>query len=166
MTSGRTTRGFVWRWLRAYPSSTRRRATLPATMRRALSPTAITNDYATTVGSSELPQTGASDRAENTFEIMDSNDNARSGFGIVYRPPLGFLRCMKAFPGARITLAFNVAPEYGSRVLASIDSDGARTTQGKDVATPAAATDHKAKLTSVKYYAAMLKPLNNPPIPG
>ena len=64
---------------------------------------------------------------------------------VTYRPPLGFLRTMKAFPGARITLTFNVAPEYGSRVLTDIDNTGTLTVQGKDVAAPTAATDHKVK---------------------
>ena len=52
---------------------------------------------------------------------------------------------MKAFPGARITLTFNVAPEYGSRVLTDINNAGTLTVQGKDVAAPTAATDHKVK---------------------
>ena len=74
---------------------------------------------------------------------------------------------MKAFPGARITLTFNVAPEYGSRVLTSIDpEEEVLTIQGKDVATPTAATDHKVQLTSMNYYAAMMTPLNNPSIPS
>ena len=77
----------------------------PAQIGGVLSLTEITNDYATTVGSSELLQTDAVQRARNTFGVTDSNDANRSAFEITYRPPLGFLRTMKAFPGARITLA-------------------------------------------------------------
>ena len=131
-----------------------------------LSLTEITNDYATTVGSSELLQTDAKERARNTFGVTDQNGAHRSAFEIMYRPPLGFLRTMKAFPGARITLVFNIAPEYGSRVLTDIDDTGTLTVLGKDVAAPTAATDHKVKLTSMKYYAAMMTPLNNPSIPS
>ena len=138
----------------------------PAQIGGVLSLTEITNDYATTVGSSELLQTDASERARNTFGVTDSNNANRSAFEIVYRPPLGFLRTMKAFPGARITLTFNIAPEYGSRVLTDIDDTGTLTVLGKDVAAPTAATDHKVKLTSMKYYAAMMTPLNNPSIPS
>ena len=115
---------------------------------------------------SELLQTDAYERARNTFGVTDSNDANRSAFEIMYRPPLGFLRTMKAFPGARITLTFNIAPEYGSRVLTDIDDTGTLTVLGKDVAAPTAATDHKVKLTSMKYYAAMMTPLNNPSIPS
>ena len=115
----------------------------PAQIGGVLSLTEITNDYDITVGSSELLQTDASERAESTFGMTDSNDARRSAFEIVYRAPLGFLRSMKAFPGARITLTFNVAPEYGPRVLTSIDPDEVLTIQGKDVAAPTAATDHK-----------------------
>ena len=89
----------------------------PAQIGGVLSLTEITNDYATTVGSSELLQTDAVQRARNTFDVTDSNGANRSAFEVTYRPPLGFLRTMKAFPGARSTLTFNVAPEYGSRVL-------------------------------------------------
>ena len=124
----------------------------PAQIGGVLSLTEITNDYDITVGSSELLQTDASERAENTFGMTDSNDARRSAFEIeiVYRAPLGFLRTMKAFPGARITLTLNIAPEYGSRVLTSIDPDEVLTIQGKDVAARAAATDHKVQLTSMK----------------
>jgi hypothetical protein len=138
----------------------------PAQIGGVLSLTEITNDYATTVGSSELLQTDAKERARNTFGVTDQNGVHRSAFEIVYRPPLGFLRPMKAFPGARITLTFNIAPEYGSRVLTDIDNTGTLTVLGKDVAAPTAATDHKVKLTSMKYYAAMMTPLNNPSIPS
>jgi hypothetical protein len=138
----------------------------PAQIGGVLSLTDNTNDYAETVGSSELLQTNATARARNTFGVTDSNDAARSAFEIIYRPPIGFLRTMKAFPGARITLTFNVAPEYGSRVLTSIDPGEVLTIQGKDVAAPTAATDHKVQLTSIKYYAATMTPLNNPSIPS
>ena len=138
----------------------------PAQIGGVLSLTEITNDYATTVGSSELLQTDAVQRARNTFGVTDSNDANRSAFEICYRPPIGFLRTMKAFPGARITMTLNIAPEYGSRVLTDIDNAGTLTVQGKDVAAPTAATDHKVKLTSIKYYAAMMTPLNNPSIPS
>ena len=138
----------------------------PAQIGGVLSLTEITNDYAETVGSSELLQTDAVQRAKNTFGVTNSDDASRSAFEITYRPPLGFLRTMKAFPGARITLTFNVAPEYGSRVLTDITDTKTLTVQGKDVAAPTAATDHKVKLTSMKYYAAMMTPLNNPSIPS
>ena len=59
----------------------------------------ITNDYATTVGSSELLQTDPVQRARNTFGVTDSNNANRSAFEVTYRSPLGFLRTMKAFPG-------------------------------------------------------------------
>ena len=138
----------------------------PAQIGGVLSLTEITNDYATTVGSSELLQTDAKERARNTFGVTDQDGAHRSAFEIVYRPPLGFLRTMKSFPGARITLVFNVAPEYGSRVLTDIENSGTLTVLGKDVAAPTAQTDHKVKLTSMKYYAAMMTPLNNPSIPS
>ena len=138
----------------------------PAQIGGVLSLTEITNDYAETVGSSELLQTDAVQRAKNTFGVTNSDDASRSAFEVTYRPPLGFLRTMKAFPGARITLTFNVAPEYGSRVLTDITDTKTLTVQGKDVAAPTAATDHKVKLTSMKYYAAMMTPLNNPSIPS
>ena len=138
----------------------------PAQIGGVLSLTEITNDYATTVGSSELLQTDAKERAKNTFGITDQANNNRSAFEIVYRPPLGFLRTMKAFPGARITLNFNIAPEYGSRVLTDIDNTRTLTVLGKDAVAPTAPTDNKVKLTSIKYYAAMMTPLNNPSIPS
>ena len=138
----------------------------PAQIGGVLSLTEITNDYATTVGSSELLQTDATERAENTFGVTGSDGLARSAFQIAYRPPVGFLRTLKAYPGARITLTFNVAPEYGSRVLTDIDNTGTLTVLGKDVAAPTAVTDHKVKLTSMTYYAAMMTPLNNPSIPS
>ena len=43
----------------------------PAQIGGVLSLTEITNDYATTVGSSELLQTDASERARNTFGVTD-----------------------------------------------------------------------------------------------
>ena len=73
---------------------------------------------------------------------------------------------MKAFPGAHITLTLNVAPEYGSRVLTSIVDTETFTIQGKNVAAPTAATDRKVRMTSMKYFAAMMTPLNNPSIPS
>ena len=51
-------------------------------------------------------------------------------------------------------------------MLTDIDDTGTLTVLGKDVAAPTAATDHKVKLTSMKYYAAMMTPLNNPSIPS
>ena len=51
-------------------------------------------------------------------------------------------------------------------MLTDINNAGALAVQGKDVAAPTAGTDHKAKPTSTKYYAAMMTPLNNPPIPS
>ena len=54
----------------------------PAQIGGVLSLTEITNDYATTVGSSELLQTDASERARNTFGVTDSNDANRSAFEI------------------------------------------------------------------------------------
>ena len=138
----------------------------PAQIGGVLSLTEITNDHATTVGSSELFQTDATERAKNTFGVTGSDGLARSAFQIAYRPPVGFLRTLKAYPGARITLTFNVAPEYGSRVLTDIGNTGTLTVLGKDVAAPTAVTDHKVKLTSMTYYAAMMTPLNNPSIPS
>jgi hypothetical protein len=73
---------------------------------------------------------------------------------------------MRAYPGARITLTFNIAPQYGSRVLTSIEPNETLTVQGKDVATPTATTDYRVQLTSINYYAAMMTPLNNPTIPA
>ena len=138
----------------------------PAQIGGVLSLTEITNDYAETVESGELLQTNATQRARNTFGVTDSNGAQRSAFELIYRPPLPFLRTMKAFPGARITLTFSVAPGYGSRMLTSIVDTETLTTQGKDMAAPAAATDHKVQLTSIKYYAAMMTPLSNPSIPS
>ena len=119
----------------------------PAQIGGVLSFTEITNDYAETVGSGELLQTNATQRARNTFGVTGSSGAQRSAFEIIYRSPLGFLRTMKAFPGARITQTFNVTPEYGSRVLTRIVDTETLTIQGKDVAAPTAATDHKVQLT-------------------
>ena len=58
----------------------------PAQIGGVLSLTEITNDYATTVGSSELPQADAVQRARNTFGVTDSNDANRSAFEVAYRP--------------------------------------------------------------------------------
>ena len=59
----------------------------PAQIGGVLSLTEITNDYATTVGASELLQTDAVQRARNTFNVTDQAGARRSAFEIVYRPP-------------------------------------------------------------------------------
>ena len=73
---------------------------------------------------------------------------------------------MRAFPGARITLTFTVAPDYGSRVLTGVLDAHAHTIQSQTAAGPTANTDFRVQLTSIKYMAAMMSPLNSPVIPS
>ena len=129
--------------------------------------TELSRDYVNTVGTSEgLGLTGA-ERAGQMFAIKTAGDVAdRTGFEIVYKPPLGFLRTMRAYPGCRITLNFTVSPDYGSRVLTGILDAHSHTIQSTTTAAPAANTDFRVQLTSLKYYAAMMTPLNNPSIPS
>ena len=103
--------------------------------------TEVTRDYTETSGSAELLQNDSISRAKNSFGIPLLDGFSRSAFELVYKPPIGFLKTMRAYPGARITLTFNIAPEYGSRVLTSIDPTATLTVQGKDVATPTATKD-------------------------
>ena len=138
----------------------------PAQIAGVHSLTEVTRDYTETAGSAELLQNDAASRARNSFGIPTLDGSSRSAFELVYKPSIGFLKTMRAYPGARITMTFNVAPEYGSRVLTSIDPNATFTIQGKDVATPTATTDYRVQLTSINYYAAMMTPLNNPTIPA
>ena len=62
----------------------------PAQIGGVLSLTEITNDYAETVGSGELLQTNAVQRARNTFGVTDSDGAQRSAFEIIYRPLWAF----------------------------------------------------------------------------
>ena len=138
----------------------------PAQVAGVHSLTEVTRDYTETSGSAEFLQNDATSRAKNSFGIPLLDGSRRSAFELVYKPSIGFLKTMRAYPGARITLTMNVAPEYGSRVLTCIDPEQALTIQGKDVAAPAATTDYRVQLTSINYYAAMMTPLNNPTIPS
>ena len=138
----------------------------PAQVSGVHSLTEVTRDYTETSGAAELLQNSVVSRATNTFSTILLDGTRRSAFEIMYKPPIGFLKTMRAYPGARITLTFNVAPEYGSRVLTSISPTEAFTVQGKDVATPTAVSDYRVQLTSINYYAAMMTPLNNPTIPA
>ena len=138
----------------------------PAQIGGVLTMTESTREYLETVGSNEFTQIDKAKRAKSAWGIPNADNTARTAFEIIYRPPMGFLRTMKAFPGARITLTFNVAPEYGSRVITSIDPSVAYTAVSKDLTTPTAMTDVRVQLTSLKYYAAMMTPLNNPTIPS
>ena len=138
----------------------------PAQISGVISTTELTRDYIQTTGAAEQLPYETTERSYNSFGIAKADGSNRSAFSIVYKPPIGFLRTMKAFPGARITLTFNVAPEYGSRVLAPVKTSDTLTVQGKDVSTPTADTDFRVQLTSFKYYAAMMTPLNNPTIPS
>ena len=138
----------------------------PAQVSGLITKTELSRDYVHTVGSSEALGLTGGDRAKEVFGIKTAGDVAdRSAFEVVFKPPLGFLRCMKAFPGARITLTFTVAPDYGSRVLTGILDGHSHTIQGPTVAAPTAATDYRIKLTSMRYMAAMMTPLNAPSIP-
>ena len=138
----------------------------PAQVSGVHSLTEVTRDYTETSGSAELLQNDSISRAKNSFGIPTLDGSNRSAFELVYKPPIGFLKTVRAYPGARITLTMNVAPEYGSRVLTSIQMNAHFTIQGKDVATPTASTDYRVQLTSINYYAAMMTPLNNPTIPA
>ena len=138
----------------------------PAHVTGVLAMTEVTQDYASTSGSIELLQHSRKERAENTFGLFGADGTSRSQFQLIYKPPVGFLRCMKAFPGARITLTLNVAPEYGNRVLTCIHDTETWAVQGKGVVQPTASSDYRAQLTSINYYDAMMTPLNNPVIPA
>ena len=136
----------------------------PAQLGGVITTTELTKDYCETVGSSELLQTDQEKRRD-CFDILDASGNARDNFDIVHRPPLGWLKTMKAFPGARITMAFNVDPAYQTRI---ITATGTNVIKVRDVtlAAPIANRDVRVKLNSLKYYAAMMTPLSNPPIPS
>ena len=138
----------------------------PAQVSGVHSLTEVTRDYTETAGSAEFLQNDTISRARNSFGIPTLDGSNRSAFELVYKPPIGFLKTMRAYPGARITLTMNIAPQYGSRVLTCIDPTATLTVQGKDVATPTATTDYRVQLTSINYYAAMMTPLNNPTIPA
>jgi hypothetical protein len=139
----------------------------PAQVSGLITKTELSRDYINTVGTSEgLGLTGA-ERAGQTFAIKTVGDTSdRTGFQLVYKPPLGFLRTMRAFPGARITMTFTVSPDYGSRVLTGVLDDHEHTIQASTVAAPTAATDYRVQLTSLRYMAAMMSPLNSPSIPS
>ena len=138
----------------------------PAQASGLITKTELSRDYVHTVGSSEALGLTGGERAREVFGIKTAGDVAdRSAFEVVYKPPIGLLRALKAFPGARFTLTFTVAPDYGSRVLTGIQDAHAHTIQGPTVAAPTAATDYRIKLTSMRYMAAMMTPLNAPSIP-
>ena len=120
-----------------------------------------------TVRSGEgLGLTGA-ERAEQMFAIKSLGGvSDRSYFEIQYKPALGFLRTMKAFPGARITMTFIVSPDYGSRVLTGIADADVHTIQPHTAVAPTANSDFRVQLKSIKYMAAMMPPLNSPVIPS
>jgi hypothetical protein len=139
----------------------------PAQVPGLITKTELSRDYANTAGTSEALGTTGAGRATQVFGIKTAGDTAdRTAFELVYKPPIGFLRTLKAFPGARITLTFTVAPDYGSRVLTGITDAHDHTIQGPTVATPTADTDYRIKLTSMRYMAAMMTPLNSPSIPS
>ena len=138
----------------------------PAQVSGVHSLTEVTRDCTETSGSAEFLQNNALSRAKNSFGIPLLDGSSRSAFELVYKQSIGFLKTMRAYPGARITLTFNIAPQYGSRVLTSIEPNETLTVQGKDVATPTATTDYRVQLTSINYFAAMMTPLNNPTIPA
>ena len=139
----------------------------PAQISGLITKTELSADYVRTVGSSEGLGLTGTERAEQLFGIKSTADVAdRSFFQIVYKPPLGFLRTMRAYPGARITLQFTVAPDYGSRVLTGVLDAHSHTIQSQTAVVPTAATDYRVQLTSIKYMAAMMSPLNSPVIPS
>ena len=139
----------------------------PAQVSGLITKSELSADYVRTVGTGEgLGLTGA-ERAEQLFAIKSAGDvSDRSFFQLQYKPPLGFLRCMRAIPGARITLQFTVSPDYGSRVLTGILDAHAHTIQPHTAAAPTANSDFRVQLTSITYMAAMMSPLNSPVIPS
>lgn len=139
----------------------------PAQVSGLITKSELSADYVRTVGTGEgLGLTGA-ERAEQLFAIKSAGDvSDRSFFQLQYKPPLGFLRSMRAIPGARITLQFTVSPDYGSRVLTGILDAHAHTIQPHTAAAPTANSDFRVQLTSITYMAAMMSPLNSPVIPS
>ena len=138
----------------------------PAQVSGLVSRTELSKEYCETVGSVEGLNPTASGRASDFFAIKTTADLAdRTAFEIVYKPPLGFLRTMKAYPGVRVTLTCTVSPDYPSRMLTGIAAGHAHTIVASNLAAPVANTDYRLALTSVKYFAGMMSPLNNPVIP-
>ena len=84
----------------------------PVQMSGLITKTEFSADYVRTVGSSEGLGLTGTERAEQLFAIKSAGDAAdRSFFELQYRPPLGFLSTMRAFPGARMTLTSTVSPD-------------------------------------------------------
>ena len=136
----------------------------PAQLGGVITTTELTKDYCETVGSAELLQTDEESRRD-CFDILDATGSARSKFDIMYRPPFGWLKTMRAYPGARITMQFNVDPSYMTRVITAITNESA-IVRSSSLAAPVTNRDVRVELNGIKYYAAMMTPLNSPPIPS
>ena len=93
----------------------------PAQVSGLLARTELSRDYCETVGSVEALAPSAAQRATDFLSIQTlANAANRTAFQVVYKPPFGFLRTMKAYPGARITLTCTVSPDFPNRMLTGI----------------------------------------------
>ena len=136
----------------------------PAQLGGVITTTELTKDYCETVGSAELLQTGMESRRD-CYEIKYADGTGRGRFDIMYRPPFGWLKTMKAYPGARITMTFNVDPSYSTRVITAVSGEFAHV-RNSTVAAPITNRDARVEFNGIKMYAAMMTPLSNPPIPS
>ena len=136
----------------------------PSQLGGVITTTELTKDYCETAGSAELLQTDEAGRRD-CFDILDASGSARSKFDIMYRPPFGWLKTMKAYPGARITMQFTVDPSYSTRVITAITGESA-IVRNSSLAAPITNRDVRVELNGIKYYAARMTPLNSPPIPS
>ena len=136
----------------------------PAQIGGVITTTELTKDYCETVGSAELLQTEMAGRRD-CYDILDASGNARTKFDIMYRPPFGWLKTMRSYPGARITMQFLVDPNYQTRVITAVDGETA-IVRNSTSAAPSTNRDARVELNGIKFYAAMMTPLSNPPIPS